>query len=101
MNQLEQDQTEVISFSLWCLCTSYDEALSDFEAAMHLNRSLPSPYICAGLVHLMHRDNPPRAARCFSAALAVDPTCIRAYLCRAEALKRDERVMVNTYFSPL
>ena len=82
-------------FSLMCV-PSYDEALSDFEAAMRLDRSLPSPYICAGQVHLMHRDNPSRAARYFSAALAVDPTCIRAYLCRAEALKRDDKVMVNT-----
>lgn len=82
----------LLPLSLHVHICSYDEALSDFEAAIRLQRSLPSPYVCAGLIHLLQRDNSPRATRCFSAALAVDPTCLRAYLCRAEALKKDGKV---------
>lgn len=77
-------------------CThSYSEALCDFEAAMKLQRSLPSPHILAGLVHMLHKGNLPRAVRCFTTAISVDPTCTRAYLCRAEAYKRSQMVHEN------
>ena len=71
---------------------SYNEALSDFEAAIKLQRSLSSPHILAGLIHMLHKGNLPRAARCFTTAISVDPTCIQAYLCRAEAYKKSKMV---------
>ena len=88
----------LLPLSLHIHICSYDEALADFEAAIRLQRSLPSPYICTGMIHLLHRENPPRATRCFTAALAIDPTCIRAYLCRAEALKKDGKVGFVVYW---
>ena len=75
---------------------SYDEALCDFESAVRLNRTLPSPHVCAGLVHMLHKNNVIRAIRSFSTAIFVDPTCIRAYLCRADAYQRDAKVSGRT-----
>ncbi|XP_064400384.1 uncharacterized protein LOC135346636 isoform X3 [Halichondria panicea] len=76
---------------LYTQLTCYDEALQDFESAVKLKRSLPSPNVCAGLVHMLHKKNITRAIHCFSTAIFVDPTCIRAYLCRADAFQRDAR----------
>ena len=70
----------------------YDEALADFEQATRLNHLLPSPHVLAGLIHMNQRENIDKAVECFSAAINVDPTCIRAYLCRAEAYKKDKQV---------
>ncbi len=75
---------------LYTQMKSFDEALADFESALRLDHNLPSAHICAGLIHLFQRQNLAKAIRCFSLALASDPTCIRAYLCRAEAYKHDE-----------
>ena len=41
---------------------------------------------------MLHKNNVIRAIRCFSTAIFVDPTCIRAYLCRADAYQRDAKV---------
>ncbi len=68
---------------------SFDEALADFESAVRLDPNLPSAHVCAGLIHLLHKHNTVKATKCFSLALVADPTCIRAYLCRAEAYKRE------------
>lgn len=76
---------------------SYKEALYDFESAIKLKRTLPSPHVCAGLVHMLHNNNTTRATRCFSTAIFVDPTCIRGYLCRAIAFQRDAKVHVKYY----
>ena len=75
-----------------CFLPSYEEALCDFEAAINLQQTLPSPHVCAGLIHMLHLRNLPRAVRYFSGAIMVDPTFVRAYLCRAEAYKKDEKV---------
>ncbi len=72
---------------------SYDEALADFESASKLNHALPSPHVCAGLIHMKKkRSELAKAIQCFTSAIFVDPTCLRAYLCRAEAYKKGRRV---------
>ena len=67
----------------------YDEALADFESAARLKHSLPSPHVLAGLIHMNQKRDIQKALQCFTTAINVDPTHIRAYLCRAEAYKKD------------
>ena len=74
---------------------SYDEALADFESAIKLNYSLPSSHVLAGLIHLNSKPAMDKAIQHFTAAISVDPTCHRAYLCRAEAYKRDAQVLLS------
>ena len=68
----------------------YDEALCDFESAVHLDRTLSPAHVCAGLIHMLQKKSPQKALTCFNSALMADPTCVRAYLCRAEAYKMAE-----------
>ncbi len=77
---------------LFLFLYSYNEALCDFESAVKLSRTIPSPHVCAGLIYMLHKNNICRALRCFCTAIFVDPTCIRGYLCRANAFQRDEKV---------
>lgn len=71
----------------------YDEALADFESASKLNHSLPSPHVLAGLIHMNQKRALGKAVSCFTTAINVDPTCMRAYLCRAETYKKDQKVV--------
>ena len=80
------------SFSSSLICR-FNDALADFESAMKLNHSLPSPHVLAGLIHMNERKDIPKAVQCFTTAITVDQTCIRAYLCRAEAYKIDKQVL--------
>ena len=78
---------------LCCICMyRYDEALQDFKEAMGLDHTLNSPHICGGLIYMTQKKDFPQAITCFSSAINNDPTCLRAYLCRAEAYKRAEKV---------
>ena len=80
------------------LLHSYKEALADFESAIKIKRSLPFPHVCAGLLYMNHLGKQlMNAILCFTAAITVDPTCIRAYLCRAESYKKDSQVMLSCY----
>ncbi|XP_078515478.1 tetratricopeptide repeat protein 6 isoform X2 [Lissotriton helveticus] len=64
--------------SLW------DEAICDFESVLELDRTMAMAYVNIGLICLLHQDNYYKAIRQFSAAIQVDPTSTRAYLCRAQ-----------------
>lgn len=75
---------------LYTQLNNFDEALADFESALRLDHSLASAHVCAGLIHLQCREDTVTAIKCFSLALSADPTCMRAYLCRAQAYKQDK-----------
>ncbi|XP_028830222.1 uncharacterized protein ttc6 isoform X3 [Denticeps clupeoides] len=55
------------------------KALLDFEAVIKLDR---------GLIYMLHLEQNGRAVRMFSKALSADPTCSRAYACRARAFHK-------------
>ncbi|XP_044127196.1 tetratricopeptide repeat protein 6 [Bufo gargarizans] len=64
------------------------EAAFDFEHVLALDKSVPVAHVNLGLICLLHRDQYSLAVRHFSAAIKVDPLCIRAYLCRAQAYRQ-------------
>ncbi|XP_075049738.1 tetratricopeptide repeat protein 6 [Mixophyes fleayi] len=63
----------------------WSEAAFDFEHVLAWDKTVPVAHMNLGLISLLHLDQYPQAIRHFSAAIKVDPLCIRAYLCRAQA----------------
>lgn len=51
-------------------------------------RSVAVAHVNLGLICLLHRGQYSQAVHHFSAAIKVDPLCIRAYLCRAQAYRQ-------------
>ncbi|XP_066464554.1 tetratricopeptide repeat protein 6 isoform X2 [Eleutherodactylus coqui] len=66
----------------------WSEAAFDFEHVLALDKAMPTAHVNLGLICLLHRDQYSQAVRHFSAAIKVDPLCIRAYLCRAQAYRQ-------------
>ena len=67
--------------------------MCDYEEAIRLDPSIHSPHVCAGLIYLNRWYDSPKAVQFFSSAIKIDPTCARAYLCRAEAYKAQRKVL--------
>ncbi|XP_015759885.1 PREDICTED: uncharacterized protein LOC107339154 [Acropora digitifera] len=63
----------------------WEDAIPDFEAALVLDPELASAHVNIGLIYIIKYNNFHKAVRRYTAAIRVDPTYIRAYLCRAEA----------------
>ncbi|KAG8560814.1 hypothetical protein GDO81_015139, partial [Engystomops pustulosus] len=66
----------------------WSEAAFDFEHVLALDKTMAVAHVNLGLICLLHRDQYSQAVRHFSAAIRVDPLCIRAYLCRAQAYRQ-------------
>ncbi|WAR00024.1 TTC6-like protein [Mya arenaria] len=62
-----------------------DDAIPDFESVLKLNKDSACAHVNLGLIMMNHHDNYHRAIKRFSSAIKVDPTYVRAYVCRGEA----------------
>ncbi|XP_066550487.1 uncharacterized protein ttc6 [Amia ocellicauda] len=60
-------------------------AVGDFERVLKLDRCVPVAHVNLGLVYMLKMENHSEAIRRFTNALKVDPTYIRAHICRAQA----------------
>ncbi|XP_063677695.1 uncharacterized protein LOC134813749 isoform X3 [Bolinopsis microptera] len=65
----------------------YEEAVPDFEVVVELDWNSVEAHINLGLICQLHLKQFKRAIRCFAAAIDVDPTQHRAYVCRGDAYK--------------
>ncbi|KAM5129116.1 tetratricopeptide repeat protein 6 [Mantella aurantiaca] len=68
----------------------WSEASYDFEHVLTLDRTVAVAHLNLGLICLLHRGQYSQAVHHFSAAIKVDPLCIRAYLCRAQTYKQQK-----------
>ncbi|XP_031569552.1 uncharacterized protein LOC116304042 [Actinia tenebrosa] len=66
----------------------WEDAIPDFEAALELNPELPSAHVNIGLIYIIKYNNYQKAVRRYTGAIHVDPTYIRARICRAEAYQK-------------
>ncbi|XP_052281417.1 uncharacterized protein LOC127878913 isoform X2 [Dreissena polymorpha] len=62
-----------------------DDAMPDFESVLKLNKDNACAHVNLGLIMMNHYDNYHRAIKRFTSAIKVDPTYVRAYVCRGEA----------------
>ncbi|XP_028413242.1 uncharacterized protein LOC114536089 isoform X2 [Dendronephthya gigantea] len=63
----------------------WDEAVCDFEFALRLDKCIACAHVNIGLIMITKHESYGRAIKRFSAAVRVDPTYVRGYVCRAEA----------------
>ncbi|XP_035388505.1 uncharacterized protein ttc6 [Electrophorus electricus] len=63
----------------------WQQALADFEAVIHMDRTITVAHINLGLIYMLKMDQNYDAIEMFSNALKVEPTYIRGYICRARA----------------
>ncbi|XP_057307156.1 uncharacterized protein LOC130645247 isoform X1 [Hydractinia symbiolongicarpus] len=66
----------------------YEQASLDFEAAIRLDRKLAPAHVNLGVIEMNFKKNIPLAINRFNIAIRMDPTYIRAYMCRADAYER-------------
>ncbi|XP_060594169.1 uncharacterized protein LOC132748578 isoform X2 [Ruditapes philippinarum] len=62
-----------------------EDAIPDFESVLKLNKDNACAHVNLGLIMMNHYDNYHRAIKRFTSAIKVDPTYVRAYVCRGEA----------------
>eukprot|EP00063_Salmo_salar_P075225 XP_014050060.1 PREDICTED: tetratricopeptide repeat protein 6 isoform X1 [Salmo salar] len=65
----------------------WQQAVSDFEAVIKLDRSVALAHVILGLIFMLNMGQNYEAIQMFSNALRVDPTYIRGYICRAQAYR--------------
>ncbi|XP_076834866.1 uncharacterized protein ttc6 isoform X2 [Brachyhypopomus gauderio] len=63
----------------------WQQALADFEAVIHMDRTVTVAHINLGLIYMLKMGQNYDAIKMFSNALKVEPTYIRGYICRARA----------------
>ncbi|XP_018419983.1 PREDICTED: tetratricopeptide repeat protein 6 [Nanorana parkeri] len=66
----------------------WSEAAFDFEHVLALDRTVAVAHVNLGLICLLHQGQFSQAVHHFSSAINIDPLCIRAYLCRAQAYRQ-------------
>ncbi|KAK7097844.1 uncharacterized protein [Littorina saxatilis] len=62
-----------------------EDAIPDFEAVLKLNKDIACAHVNLGLIFMTKYMNHHRAIKKFTSAIKVDPTYVRAYVCRGEA----------------
>ncbi|CAL1530862.1 unnamed protein product [Lymnaea stagnalis] len=62
-----------------------ESAIPDFESVLKLNKDVAAAHVNLGLIFMTRHSNYHRAIKKFTSAINVDPTYVRAYVCRAEA----------------
>ncbi|XP_076446152.1 uncharacterized protein LOC143283739 isoform X2 [Babylonia areolata] len=62
-----------------------EDAIPDFEAVLKLNKDIACAHVNLGLIFMTKHQNYHRAIKKFTSAIKVDPTYVRAYVCRGEA----------------
>ncbi|KAJ8298279.1 hypothetical protein KUTeg_024810, partial [Tegillarca granosa] len=65
-----------------------EDAIPDFESVLKLNKDIACAHVNLGLIFMNHYENYHRAIKKFTAAIKVDPTYVRAYVCRGEAFHK-------------
>ncbi|XP_078324094.1 uncharacterized protein LOC111124594 isoform X6 [Crassostrea virginica] len=63
----------------------FEDAIPDFESVLKLNKDIACAHVNLGLIYMNHYENYHRAIKKFTAGIKVDPTYVRAYVCRGEA----------------
>ncbi|XP_033743076.1 uncharacterized protein LOC117329299 isoform X6 [Pecten maximus] len=63
----------------------HEDAIPDFESVLKLNKDIACAHVNLGLIFMNHYDNYHRAIKKFASGIKVDPTYVRAYVCRGEA----------------
>lgn len=66
----------------------FDQALCDFQQAVLLDPHLAAAHCNLGIIEMKHNRNIHLSVKRFNTALKMDPTYIRAILCRAEAAEK-------------
>ncbi|CAH2328416.1 tetratricopeptide repeat 6 isoform X1 [Pelobates cultripes] len=66
----------------------WTEAAFDFECVLALDKTVVLAHVNLGLIALQYQHRYSQAVRHFSAALRLNPTYLRAYLCRAQAYEK-------------
>ncbi|XP_012943224.1 uncharacterized protein LOC101857057 [Aplysia californica] len=69
-----------------------EDAIPDFESVLKLNKEIAAAHVNLGLIYMTKHLNYHRAIKKFSSAIKVDPTYVRAYVCRAEAYHKIHEV---------
>ncbi|XP_058847628.1 uncharacterized protein LOC117963899 [Acipenser ruthenus] len=64
------------------------QAICDFEHVLKLDRYVAVAHMNLGLIFMLKMENHYEAIRRFTSAIKIDPTCNRAYVCRAEAYNK-------------
>ncbi|XP_070553805.1 uncharacterized protein [Ptychodera flava] len=86
---LDDSQENVLAYLhrgiLYMDMERYEDAISDFEEVIKLDRSVACPHLNLGLIYMIRMENYPKAIACFTNAIKVDATYWRAMVCRAEA----------------
>ena len=70
----------------------FEEASIDFKSAIQLEKTLAPAHVNLGLIEMLQNNNVHVSIKSFDVAIRVDPTFIRAYLCRAEAYLRTKNI---------
>ncbi|RDD46126.1 Tetratricopeptide repeat protein 6 [Trichoplax sp. H2] len=63
----------------------WPEAVSDFEAAVKLDKTIVLAHVNLGVIYMRQKHDYTNAIRRLTSAIRIDPTYVRAYVCRAEA----------------
>ncbi|XP_067099361.1 uncharacterized protein ttc6 [Osmerus mordax] len=66
----------------------WQQAVSDFEAVIKLDRSVAVAHVNLGLIYMLKMNQNMQAIKMFTNALQANPTYIRGYICRAQAYHR-------------
>ncbi|XP_048585429.1 uncharacterized protein LOC5512045 isoform X2 [Nematostella vectensis] len=89
---LDDSEENVMAFMhrgiLYTDLKRWEDAIPDFEAAIRLDPSLASAYVNIGLIYIIKHSNYQKAIRQYTSAIRVDPTYVRALICRAEAFQK-------------
>ncbi|XP_033111439.1 uncharacterized protein LOC117112460 isoform X2 [Anneissia japonica] len=63
----------------------FEDAMADFESVLKLDRNMAAAHVNLGLIYMTKLNNYHKAIQKFSNAIKVDPTYVRALVCRAKA----------------
>ncbi|XP_071495128.1 uncharacterized protein [Diadema antillarum] len=63
----------------------HEDAITDFDSVLKLDRTIAAAHVNLGLIYMMDKDNYHKAIQKFTNAVKVDPTYVRAFVCRGEA----------------
>ncbi|KAL2099075.1 hypothetical protein ACEWY4_005555 [Coilia grayii] len=70
---------------IYCDLKQWKQAVADFEAVVRLDSTIAVAHVNLGLIYMLKMDQHHEAIQMFTNALRVNPTYIRAYICRAKA----------------
>ncbi|XP_072039506.1 uncharacterized protein [Amphiura filiformis] len=66
----------------------HEDAIADFENVLRLDKAIAGAHVNLGLIYMTKLDNYTKAIQKFGNAIKVDPTYVRALVCRGEAFHK-------------